>query len=473
MQIPLLIQFTLALALLASAAPVLDSDTGGNGLCSVHAPRKATASDGKINPVLRPNPPPLATKPAPTPETNQIKVRTGLSHPHPTGTFSLFHGAESVAELVPPDRVDLRKTQPRGDFHHVPEVPYSGFYMTDSLVAAAKFACFGEDEGPDTVEVVEFQWTGTDISTYVFPEEVTEWQQFVRYNMETPEGEEATRDPFHAQALAILQHKVMIAGPMNTEDDMDLTSSFWQYALIDQMTANSNRLEYKAQYSNIFCNSMGLGVGTALMDTVYAEGQGGNPDFASRLAQLQVLNQDCLYDFVPLQPDTGDPYDSYMPTAVSQSQGAGKKLVVEEWGSLVGSGRTANLNSNVCTTPTPTPTPRLGYPINPFPCFAPPTGAEDQRLQGPMAVRGLPANPDPHHSEDYEVRWAAVLDDVFIHSAQIQVSGAGWSARDDDFSASPVSWIPPMYMHYIYTTAPGPSRIPTAELTVAAFSRSI
>jgi mannan endo-1,4-beta-mannosidase len=36
-----------------------------------------------------------------------------------------------------------------------------------------------------------------------------------------------------------------------------------------------------------------------------------------------------------------------MPSAISQAQAAGKKLIIEEWGSLGGSGRTANLNSNV------------------------------------------------------------------------------------------------------------------------------
>jgi mannan endo-1,4-beta-mannosidase len=36
-----------------------------------------------------------------------------------------------------------------------------------------------------------------------------------------------------------------------------------------------------------------------------------------------------------------------MPAAINQAKAAGKKLIVEEWGSLVGSGRTANLNSNV------------------------------------------------------------------------------------------------------------------------------
>jgi mannan endo-1,4-beta-mannosidase len=37
-----------------------------------------------------------------------------------------------------------------------------------------------------------------------------------------------------------------------------------------------------------------------------------------------------------------------MPSAITQANAAGKKLIVEEWGSLVGTGRTANLNSNVC-----------------------------------------------------------------------------------------------------------------------------
>jgi hypothetical protein len=54
-------------------------------------------------------------------------------------------------------------------------------------------------------------------------------------------------------------------------------------------------------------------------------------------------------DFRVTQTDLihGSGYDSYMPAAINQAKAAGKKLIVEEWGSLVGSGRTANLNSNV------------------------------------------------------------------------------------------------------------------------------
>ena len=45
--------------------------------------------------------------------------------------------------------------------------------------------------------------------------------------------------------------------------------------------------------------------------------------------------------------DYNDDYDSFMSSAVSQAKAAGKKLLIEEWGSLYGSGRDANLASNI------------------------------------------------------------------------------------------------------------------------------
>ncbi|KAJ6498680.1 glycoside hydrolase family 5 protein [Mycena vulgaris] len=82
--------------------------------------------------------------------------------------------------------------------------------------------------------------------------------------------------------------------------------------------------------------------------------------------------------------DYTDGYDSYMPGAISQAKAAGKKLLVQEWGSLVGSGRTANLNSNV-------------QKINNY--------------KVPWLYWELISNPDPNQGEDYE----------------IQVNGAHWS----------------------------------------------
>ncbi|KAJ7785265.1 glycoside hydrolase family 5 protein [Mycena maculata] len=88
-----------------------------------------------------------------------------------------------------------------------------------------------------------------------------------------------------------------------------------------------------------------------------------------------------------------DGYDSYMPAAVSAAQAAGKKLLVEEWGSLVGSGRTANLNSNV-------------QKINNY-------GV-------PWLYWEVISNPDPHQGEDYE----------------IQVNGADWSTIESAAQAT-------------------------------------
>jgi mannan endo-1,4-beta-mannosidase len=69
-------------------------------------------------------------------------------------------------------------------------------------------------------------------------------------------------------------------------------------------------------------------------------------------------------------------WDNFLPSAISQARNAGKKLIAEEWGSAVGSGRTANLQSNV------------------------------QKLNSagiPWLYWQLITNTDPHNGEDFEV----------------------------------------------------------------------
>ncbi|KAJ7501053.1 hypothetical protein B0H11DRAFT_1993475 [Mycena galericulata] len=271
MEIPHLIPLALALALLASAVPVLDMETGHHGLHIFHAPERERATDPSSSP-------------------------SGLIHPDPTTSFRLFHGSESVAGIVPPNHVDLSKTKRVGDFHHYSEVA-GGFYMTDSLVAAAQFACYQDPdalEAPDTVEVVEFQWTGTGVQAKLFTSQDDEWNSFVQYNTKTPAGEVDTTNSFHIEAVDILKSNVIIAGPMNAIEDADLTKSFWQYALIDQATATSPKLQYITHHSNIFCNSVPMGA--ELTDAVYAQGQGGNSGFASLLQEIQTPNPDAQSD---------------------------------------------------------------------------------------------------------------------------------------------------------------------------------
>ncbi|KZP08273.1 glycoside hydrolase family 5 protein [Athelia psychrophila] len=54
----------------------------------------------------------------------------------------------------------------------------------------------------------------------------------------------------------------------------------------------------------------------------------------------------CAIDVVAIH-DYTDGYDSYLPAAIKAAQAAGKKLIIEEWGSSAGSTRAANLASNV------------------------------------------------------------------------------------------------------------------------------
>jgi len=72
---------------------------------------------------------------------------------------------------------------------------------------------------------------------------------------------------------------------------------------------------------------------------------GGSSGSAS--VQSYFFGSDCPDIDVVAIHDYNDDWDNFMSSAVSEAQAAGKKLLVEEWGSLVGSGRDANLQSNV------------------------------------------------------------------------------------------------------------------------------
>ncbi|KIK55243.1 glycoside hydrolase family 5 protein [Collybiopsis luxurians FD-317 M1] len=97
---------------------------------------------------------------------------------------------------------------------------------------------------------------------------------------------------------------------------------------------------------------------------------------AAASVQSTFFSSSCAVDVVAIH-DYNDDYDSFMPSAVSQAQAAGKMLLVEEWGSLVGSGRTANINSNV-------------QKINNY--------------KVPWFYWELITNPDPGEGQDYEIQ---------------------------------------------------------------------
>ncbi|EIW75190.1 glycoside hydrolase family 5 protein [Coniophora puteana RWD-64-598 SS2] len=71
---------------------------------------------------------------------------------------------------------------------------------------------------------------------------------------------------------------------------------------------------------------------------------GGNSAGVS--VQDRFFESDCAIDAIAVH-DYTDGYDSYLPDAISKANSAGKKLIIEEWGSLVGGDRDSNLQSNV------------------------------------------------------------------------------------------------------------------------------
>ncbi|KAJ4470209.1 glycoside hydrolase family 5 protein [Lentinula aciculospora] len=110
---------------------------------------------------------------------------------------------------------------------------------------------------------------------------------------------------------------------------------------------------------------------------------------AASSVQSTFFSNSCAIDVVAVH-DYNDDYDNFMSSAVSQAQAAGKKLLVEEWGSLApsGSARTANLESNV-------------QKINNY--------------KVPWFYWELITNADPGEGQDYE----------------IEVNGADWNAISD------------------------------------------
>ncbi|KAJ7448903.1 hypothetical protein FB451DRAFT_1288115 [Mycena latifolia] len=191
----------------------------------------------------------------------RIKARANVRHPSGTGNIILFHGTSPTgAAALEAQGVDLSKTASRGDFSHRPESD-GGFYMTDSLIAAAQFACH-EHTIPRGAEV---DVLGI-MSVKAFPSANAEFDDFLEYN-EGPDTDSEDvpneDDPFHVDLNKVLFH---------------------QYAVIKQAAADSN-LVLTTRHRTIFCKNVPKK--TALTAEMYTNTQGGNANFATAVAALQ------------------------------------------------------------------------------------------------------------------------------------------------------------------------------------------
>ncbi|KAJ7084530.1 hypothetical protein B0H15DRAFT_385285 [Mycena belliarum] len=227
-----------------------------------------------------------------TKSTSRIKARAGVSHPSGTGTTTLFHGTTALsAAALEAQGVRLERTAGRGDFSHRPECD-GGFYLTDSLIAAAQFACH-ERQQPrgDQVDVLEFTWRGAGMTIKAFPSANQEFDDFLEYNegpdVDDEEDVENFEDPFHDEAREIYDNSDIITGPLPPDGlfDVDLNKAlFRQYAVIKQDAADNN-LELTARHRSILCKNVPKN--TALTAQMYEELQGGNPKFKVALLSLQ------------------------------------------------------------------------------------------------------------------------------------------------------------------------------------------
>ncbi|KAJ7917086.1 glycoside hydrolase family 5 protein [Mycena leptocephala] len=71
---------------------------------------------------------------------------------------------------------------------------------------------------------------------------------------------------------------------------------------------------------------------------------GGND--AQKSVQPLFLESSCAVDVISIHDYDSD-FSKWMPQAISQAETAGKRLLVEEWGSKVGTDREANLATNI------------------------------------------------------------------------------------------------------------------------------
>ncbi|KAF5372433.1 hypothetical protein D9757_009907 [Collybiopsis confluens] len=188
-----------------------------------------------------------------------------------SGDITLYHGTtpDNVAGLR--TGINLLNTEEYGDFND----DY-GFYLTDRMKAAGQFVCHNPNKPATSASIFEYKWAGASVPSdeiYKFPGESTAWQDFVGINNNpnyNPRRGKTSQD-YRDEADEILQGKVMITGPMKTEDDKDLTDNFWQYTLIEQ--GSVAKLTLVTVHENIPCSKFPSGT-IGVTDT-----QGPSEDF--------------------------------------------------------------------------------------------------------------------------------------------------------------------------------------------------
>ncbi|KAH7869183.1 uncharacterized protein C8R40DRAFT_1074249 [Lentinula edodes] len=175
-----------------------------------------------------------------------------LRHLQPIITLE-DHAAELQSE------VDLSSIK-HGDLHDVAVSGVDGgFYLTDSLLAAAQFACRNLEA---KAYVLEYKWTGANLPVKEY-QKGAEFTAFLDYDK-------------HAALDQIMVDNDMITGPMTDKyADALITPYFRQYAVIKQRAATNN-LKYTSTYE-VPCTA--VPVGKDLLAEYYTASQKSSPNF--------------------------------------------------------------------------------------------------------------------------------------------------------------------------------------------------
>ncbi|KAJ4488996.1 hypothetical protein C8J55DRAFT_558052 [Lentinula edodes] len=253
-----------ALTFLAAAAPFHQPRAGHSDQSSTNPSKSGSTSPSTNN-----NSQCTALTTITRSKTSHKRKRIDAQVQHPLGRSDavLFHGTyreDHAAELQ--SEVDLSSIK-HGDLHDVAVSGVDGgFYLTDSLLAAAQFACRNLEA---KAYVLEYKWTGANLP-------VKEYQKGAEFTAFLDYDKHAEAPSRNAALDQIMADNDMITGPMMDEyADALITPYFRQYAVIKQRAATNN-LKYTSTYE-VPCTA--VPVGKDLLAEYYTASQKSSPNF--------------------------------------------------------------------------------------------------------------------------------------------------------------------------------------------------
>ncbi|KIK65259.1 hypothetical protein GYMLUDRAFT_56662 [Collybiopsis luxurians FD-317 M1] len=262
----------------SSSTKPATSQSGFSGNSKPPTTPKTGSSNSRL-PTTPKSSKPTTGKTCPAPQSvsgSKKSKRAGVRHPPGKSNVVLFHGTEnekSADTLKSP--VDLGESAFHGDLHSIgvgKEHVQGGFYLTDSFLAAAQFAC---SKLEPTAYVLEFQWNGAKLPVKDY-QAGDEFEEYLEYD-KTQYNEE--RNPDFDQ---IMKDNDMVTGPMKAiGQDYLVTKWFWQYAVIKQQAATSN-LKYVTRYE-IACSA--VPIKDKLTDVLYSASQKSSPEFDEKIKE--------------------------------------------------------------------------------------------------------------------------------------------------------------------------------------------